>query len=755
MMIAMRVIVAALVLTVWWSLAAAQEASAPGAAYRGLICRGVEESGRLFIGQPGFGPHLVSLFVTGPNPLSATQTLIQHVAWVNDPLHSYVADGTGGMVVWAHPGRNDAKGILALPGLVGIEVHYTGDGSSRDALWDEVLRGCYEAKRPFLWGFAADDTHSRSKINLSWYAARVAKMDEFSLKAALRQGAFYLSNAPTLSDLAVHGKTITLTLDEEAEVLWLRGGQYLSARPTADVTVSKDTGENRCLRWDKAVRTASLKVDDLGLTPGELKFVRAVVRTAPDKVALTQPWRLRDDGTLENPYPPAGEWVRGQTHNHTDTGPGGSNLLAYRLAYQEKGQRGSFSTDYSYWESPYQWLPSDGTPQIESVPPDRCTEGQAPEVIVRGVNFGDKPTVQLSEGTVHRALRVMNGAPTEIRLRLPADLTPGVYDLCVTNPRNFRDCLAQGFTVQSRQAKNEGWRLFTRADGLAYPHCTSAACFGNQVWVGTIVGVYRYEGGKWAYFGREIPGWGAYGMTADPGGGVWIAGGNGLAFCNARGEWSQYKVGQEEKATAGRAMERWGRLAFDRTGQLWVTNRWSAGLGLRKDGQWQRLTKADGLPADYNSAVACDARGVVWVGFAGLYSFQSGQWVKVSLPAPLGKCSFVSALAPAPDGSMWAAVTADDPALGGVVRFQGEKAEVHTLANSPLPSPRLRDILVGRNGDVWFASDYGVARLDRAGRWDVFTSVNSGLGCNIVQALAEDGEGRLWFATAEGVSSLK
>ncbi|MEN6346215.1 MAG: hypothetical protein ABFE16_13025, partial [Armatimonadia bacterium] len=164
--------------------------------YRGLLCRGVEESGRLLIGQPGFGPHLVSLFVTGPNPLSASQTTAQHVAWAIDPLHSYVADGFGSLVVWAHPSRGDIPGILALPGLTGLDVNYTGDGLSREALWDQVLTACYDAGRPFLWAYADDDTHSRTNINLSWYAARLPQQDEFALKAALRTGAFYVSNGP-------------------------------------------------------------------------------------------------------------------------------------------------------------------------------------------------------------------------------------------------------------------------------------------------------------------------------------------------------------------------------------------------------------------------------------------------------------------------------------------------------------------------------------------------------------------------------
>ena len=51
----------------------------------------------------------------------------------------------------------------------------------------------------------------------------------------------------------------------------------------------------------------------------------------------------------------------------------------------------------------------------------------------------------------------------------------------------------------------------------------------------------------------------------------------------------------------------------------------------------------------------------------------------------------------------------------------------------------------------WFASDLGVAMLDKAGEWHAFTTLDSGLGCDIVQALAEDSEGRIWFATLEGV----
>jgi streptogramin lyase len=721
--------------------------------YRGLICRGVEETGRLFIGQPGFGPHLVSLFVTGPNPLSASHTLAQHMAWVNDPLHSYVADGTGGLVVWAHPSRGDAAAMLALPGLTGFDVNYAGDALSREALWDQVLTACCDAGRPFLWAFADDDTHSRTNINLSWYAARLPKQDEFALKAALRSGAFYVSNGPYISDIQVRGRAITLTLEQDSEVLWMASGQYLGATAPVTAAVGPDPGENHCLQRDRGVRESTLDLGKLGLPAAQLKFVRAAVRTAPDKVAQTQPWRLRADGSLENPYPAEGTWLRGQVHNHTDANPGNhTGIRDFRLAYQAKGQLGSFSTDYSYWESPHQWLPTDGTPQVESVSPDRIAAGQAVEVTIRGVNLDASATVHVGG----RLLGVAGAEEGLLRVPIPADMAPGIHDLCVTNPNGFRGCLPQGFTVQETGARNAGWQSFSTADGLAYSSALCVACVGGgdapeRVWVGSVWGASCYQEDKWTAFRGELAGSSAYSIVPDPAGGVWFAGSSGLAFLSPEGQWLRQVVGHTEKLPAGRSVERWGRMAFDAAGRLWVTNRWGAGIGLRDDGQWRRLTRGE-VPGDGSYAIACDAAGTVWGGFSALYRMEGGAWRMVPPPQALRTCTSVPVLTPAPDGSMWAAVTSGRPEEGGVVHYAGGEATAFLPSETTLPSPRIRDILVTRRGDVWFASDQGVAKLTVDGKWERYTSLTSGLVCNVVLGLAEDSRGGIWFATARGVS---
>lgn len=719
--------------------------------YRGLICRGVEESGRLYIGQPGFGPHLVSLFVTGPNPLSATDTLEQHMAWVTDPLHSYVADGTGALVVWAHPSESQEAGILELEGLAGMELNYGGDGLARDALWDRVLTACADAGRPFLWGYAADDTHSYERANLSWFAARLPAMSEAGLKHALRTGAFYVSNGPAIEDIQVTGSTISLTLAQEAEVLWLRAGQHLEPPADSPTEVTAEPGANRCLRRDTGVRASSLDISALGIPAGELRFVRAVVRTAPEQIAQTQPFGVGADGAIANPYPPAGEWVRGQTHNHTDAGPGNAQrLAAYRLAYQAFGQLASFSTDYSYWEAGYQWLPTDGTPQIVAVAPDRVRAGEAVEATVTGVNFA--PGAQVLIGGRPVPARAAAG---DLRTSVPGDLPPGIHDLTVTNPDGFRDTLAQGFTVQTPDANAVGWTHWTTRDGLSWDQCIAVACVGEEAWVGSIRGVSHWDGTAWEAR-PDVPGRSVYAITRGPDGTLWFATGGGIAELAEGGTWVRHAVGQPEKLARASSIERWGRLGIDAQGQLWAGHRWNGGLGVRRsDGSWERLTTtAGGIPSNAPTAPACAADGTLWVGFAnGLFRFVAGDWLRVALPEDLANCRFVITLEPAAEGGMWAALTGA-AGTGGVARFdaEGNAVEVLTPADSPLPSTRIRDILVTRAGDVWFASDLGLARRSPDGNWTTLTSLTCGLGCNIVLDLAEDDAGRIWCATARGVS---
>ena len=84
-----------------------------------LPSRGVEEGGRTYIGEAlsVVSGEVVALFVTGKDPVVGNGTMQDLVDWINDPLHSYVADGTGALAVYPHP--SSAQRVLALNGLTG------------------------------------------------------------------------------------------------------------------------------------------------------------------------------------------------------------------------------------------------------------------------------------------------------------------------------------------------------------------------------------------------------------------------------------------------------------------------------------------------------------------------------------------------------------------------------------------------------------------------------------------------------------
>ena len=394
-------------------------------------------------------------------------------------------------------------------------------------------------------------------------------------------------------------------------------------------------------------------------------------------------------------------------------------------------------------------------PDISSISPRKSDYGAGLDLTVSGVNFVDGATVQLG---AYPLANVVRQSATSLRGTVPVSTPPGIYDVVVTNPDNYRGTLAGAFVVQEPTAVNAGWASY-RSPTLPWDQTTSIAAIGNDVWVGTMTGAARYQNGTWTTF---VPGSGfsraIYGIIADPAGGMWFSS-VGLWNRNAAGTfpWQNQLVNNP----AGTS-ERWGRMAFDPTGRLWVTSRWAEGLAIRSaSGVWSRWTKAaNGLPNDDSQVIARDDQGNMWVGFsggAGVWKWNGTAWQQVTIPAALPQATYASAITAGRNGDMWVAIQpmnlAYTPAKSGVVRFRSD-GSTDVYKTPQLPHARISDILVTANGDVWFASRAGVTRLDTNGQWTTFTSANSGLASDIVMAMTEDSSGRIWFATASGVSSF-
>lgn len=112
----------------------------------------------------------------------------------------------GGLAYFAHPywtGQTSAQ-IAQVEGLQGIEVYnatcdvVTGLGYS-DVVWDELL-----SRGRRLNALAVDDAHWRhGEEGTGFVMVRAGRLDEASILMSLRQGRFYASTGPVITDLRV------------------------------------------------------------------------------------------------------------------------------------------------------------------------------------------------------------------------------------------------------------------------------------------------------------------------------------------------------------------------------------------------------------------------------------------------------------------------------------------------------------------------------------------------------------------------
>ena len=720
-----------------------------------IACRGCEHSGRFVEDNPGWGPHLVTLFCAGKNPDSPWQTAQQHLDWAADPLHSYVADGTGSLVVWAHPENKQFDGIVALSGLAGIEISHGGDAGKREGLWDRVLVHQLGRSLPPLWGFAADDTHSREDIDKSWFAARLSRLTEQDLKHALHRGGFYVSNGPAIDDIQVTGATVTVKLATLGDVRWLKAGQY----GIGAATVAADAGENHCLKLDKAVATSSYTLnDDDGTADPKVLFIRCVVTSGlAGQAAFTQPFLIQRDKGLANPYASAGRWYKGQTHNHADLREGTeARARDYYAAYALKGQTCAFETGYDYWVMPFLYSPASRTPVLDYVEPARVAKGYEGRITLHGRGFAPK-SILLLDGQPISARR---GGDDRFTFSLPADAEAGRRSLTVRNPDGLQDTRQYALVVQPPEAVNTGWTTFTPHNsrlGSRYTYCVAADPTGG-VWIGTNYGLNHFDGQTWQLFRRG----GAsevvltntiYDVAASAGGTAWYTCFTGIGSLQADGghqQWPSSQIGIPRYQVNQ-------ILRLDDA--TYVTPHNTRGLFCYKAGKWAKV--AGGGPKSDNdrmTGMASDPQGRIWLGSGGgLICWDPGKqedaWKTYSTANSGLADDRVMRLAFDRKGRLWiGTATPSNEPVGGLCCLDGQKWTTFSPGNSPLPERRVWCVFVDREDNVWAGTSKGVACRRADGTWRIFTVLNSGLADNLVTDIAQDTDGNLWFTTANGVS---
>ncbi|MFA6231827.1 MAG: diguanylate cyclase [Rhodanobacter sp.] len=262
-----------------------------------------------------------------------------------------------------------------------------------------------------------------------------------------------------------------------------------------------------------------------------------------------------------------------------------------------------------------------------------------------------------------------------------------------------------------------------------------------------------YPVGKGGTSARKI-----YGLADDHTGGVWIATDEGLDHLDLRSDQiTQLKTG-------GDTVPRNFSVLQDRAGNLWLGN--DNGLFVRYAGSnaFVRPERPAGVVATVLNnqiwAINEDDAGRVWAGSGqagAVYRDADGSWHAV--PGFSGylhgsQQATVRDFMPLANGSMWIATDGN-----GVLSYAPGDAQVRTIEHdaaiaSSLPGDSVRDLLQDRSGNIWAATDLGVASTNPNAR-TAFSVLPSPLTQNTlsessVRAVYVDTRGLIWLGLGSG-----
>lgn len=286
------------------------------------------------------------------------------------------------------------------------------------------------------------------------------------------------------------------------------------------------------------------------------------------------------------------------------------------------------------------------------------------------------------------------------------------------------------------------WTVYdTRNSGLSHDNVNAIAFdMAGRVWLATLGGgVSVFDGQNWTVYNTQnsgIAGDFVWQVAIDQQGRLWAGCMDGLSVFDGQ-TWYTYPDTSNVHC-----------VSFDSQGGVWFGD----GSRLNRVEGRQTVNVFEGVPKPYTRdvyAIAFDAQGSIWLGAAnGIFRFDGQNLVQLDLDAAGLRGSQVFAVTIGPDGRVWVGGDGED----GIACFDGTRWRYYsTVYGANPPSPDVISSLVDAQGRVWLGTDRGVTVYDGA-TWTTYTTDNSALLDNRVQAIAQDSTGRIWLGTSRGIN---
>jgi len=293
---------------------------------------------------------------------------------------------------------------------------------------------------------------------------------------------------------------------------------------------------------------------------------------------------------------------------------------------------------------------------------------------------------------------------------------------------------------------------YTTTDGLPDNFCSGGVAIddSNHVWVGTALGLAKYDGTNWTTYTTTDGLVDNYVLcVAVDGNDVWAGTPQGLSKFNGT-TWTTYTT------VDGLADNTINYVFADHYSNIWA----ATGIGLNKfDGAvWSTFTTTNGLLGDDIKYMTESPANIMWIGALGGFSkyIEPNIFTSYSIATIDSLASDnVFAIAVKDNGDKWIGT------WNGITMLDTNNTWVKNIRVADgLYNNFVQDIKIAPNGDIWvgcFASyngDGGVSFYDvSADSWTSY-SVPQGLADMQVVRLAPDQNGDIWVATGNGLSKI-
>ena len=344
----------------------------------------------------------------------------------------------------------------------------------------------------------------------------------------------------------------------------------------------------------------------------------------------------------------------------------------------------------------------------------------------------------------------------------------GINSLAVDNQGNIWCGIEFGPVLQF---DGNSWKTYLTDDLQGINQQTFIACDNEgNTWVSTTYGLLRFDGKSWENVNHDI-----YDVSCfldDKQGNLWFGTGNNLYRYDDK-TWedlsppSDIPVNSIVEDNTGNIwvsslfyIDRFdGKLwtifdmrnifgfpdpnivvvsiMFDNQNILWVTT--CTGV-LRFDGiSWKVYTVADGLADNAVSKIIQDKSGNIWAcgSYSGLDRFDGSSWQSFLIG------DRIFDIAQAQNGDIWVATD------HGVARYNGTSFQVFTTADSLLDN-EVDSVVIDNSNGVWCGSDQGVNYYNGKS-WQSFTAADGLVGSWVTQII-KDQSGNIWLTAFGGIS---